>query len=174
MIHDIKNFIYNISLLISNKDKFHNPQFQKDALFTLENTITKMHRLIDEFIEYNDYELLEKFLKDPTVNPNRKDEESTPPLYRAIELGKLEVINYLLWHPDLNPNETNTDRDLPLFLAIRKEYTGVIEGLLDHSNIDLSTTNAEGKDPLSYAKEKGNTDAIELIEKYLEKTSSNK
>jgi len=49
VIHDVKNYVYNISLLISNKDKFSNPKFQADALFTLETTVDKMQKLIDEF-----------------------------------------------------------------------------------------------------------------------------
>ena len=49
VIHDVKNYVNNLSLLISNKDKINNPEFQKDAFFTLENTTNKMKKLIDEF-----------------------------------------------------------------------------------------------------------------------------
>lgn len=36
-------------MVSANKDKFDNPEFQKDALFTLEHTIGKMKKLIEEF-----------------------------------------------------------------------------------------------------------------------------
>jgi len=49
VIHDVKNYINNLSLLIANKDKFNDPEFQEDALFTLENTIRKMKQLMEEF-----------------------------------------------------------------------------------------------------------------------------
>lgn len=49
IIHDLKNFINNLSLLIANKDKFDNPRFREDAIFTLENTIDKMRTLVEEF-----------------------------------------------------------------------------------------------------------------------------
>lgn len=49
VIHDVKNYVNNLSLLVANKDKFHKPEFQEDALFTLENTIEKMKRLMEEF-----------------------------------------------------------------------------------------------------------------------------
>ena len=48
VIHDVKNYINNISLLVANRDKFNNPEFQDDALFTLENTVKKMKRLVEE------------------------------------------------------------------------------------------------------------------------------
>ncbi|MCD6228581.1 MAG: hypothetical protein J7K17_03815 [Candidatus Omnitrophica bacterium] len=49
VIHDVKNYINNLSLLIANKDKFNNPSFREDAIVTLENTIQKMKRLMNEF-----------------------------------------------------------------------------------------------------------------------------
>ena len=49
VIHDLKNYINNLSLLLSNKDKFDIADFRKDAFFTLETTIDKMKRLMLEF-----------------------------------------------------------------------------------------------------------------------------
>ncbi|MBN2119853.1 MAG: hypothetical protein JW734_02195 [Candidatus Omnitrophica bacterium] len=49
VMHDVKNYVNNLSLLVANKDKFSKPDFQEDAFFTLETTIEKMKRLIDEF-----------------------------------------------------------------------------------------------------------------------------
>ncbi|MBD3245979.1 MAG: hypothetical protein GF333_03115 [Candidatus Omnitrophica bacterium] len=49
VIHDVKNYINHLSLLVSNRDKFGRKDFQEDALFTIESTIVKMQKLIDEF-----------------------------------------------------------------------------------------------------------------------------
>ena len=49
VIHDVKNYINNLSLLLSNKEKFDIADFRKDAFFTLEATIDKMKRLMLEF-----------------------------------------------------------------------------------------------------------------------------
>lgn len=49
VIHDVKNYINNLSLLISNRDKFSNTEFQQDAFITLKATIDKMKRLMEEF-----------------------------------------------------------------------------------------------------------------------------
>jgi putative PEP-CTERM system histidine kinase len=49
IIHDIKNYVNSLSLLVENKDKFTQKEFLDDALFTLENTIGKMNLMMDEF-----------------------------------------------------------------------------------------------------------------------------
>ncbi|OQX87682.1 MAG: hypothetical protein B6D55_02600 [Candidatus Omnitrophica bacterium 4484_70.2] len=49
VIHDVKNYINNLSLLVANKDKIEEPDFRKDAFFTLQSTIEKMRRLVEEF-----------------------------------------------------------------------------------------------------------------------------
>jgi len=49
VIHDVKNYINNLSLLLANRDKFTKPEFLKDAFFTLENTVGKMRSLMEEF-----------------------------------------------------------------------------------------------------------------------------
>ena len=49
IIHDVKNYVSNLKLLIANKDKFENPQFRKDAIFSLETTVKRMLALIEEF-----------------------------------------------------------------------------------------------------------------------------
>jgi len=49
VIHDVKNYINNLSMLVANKDNFSKPEFQRDALSTLEATMAKMKKLVDEF-----------------------------------------------------------------------------------------------------------------------------
>jgi putative PEP-CTERM system histidine kinase len=49
IIHDMKNYVNSLSLLVENKDKFSNKEFLDDALFTLQNTMAKMNLMMDEF-----------------------------------------------------------------------------------------------------------------------------
>ena len=45
--HDLKNLVSNLSLIVENAARhIHNPEFQKDMLESLENTVTKMQKLI--------------------------------------------------------------------------------------------------------------------------------
>lgn len=47
VIHDLKNLVSNLSLIVENADRhLHNPDFQKDMLASLGNTVVKMQRLI--------------------------------------------------------------------------------------------------------------------------------
>jgi len=45
--HDLKNLVSNLSLIVENAAKYiHNPDFQKDMLASLGNTVDKMQKLI--------------------------------------------------------------------------------------------------------------------------------
>lgn len=47
VVHDIKNLIAQLSLVVSNAAKHkHNPQFMEDAIHTVESSIEKMNRLL--------------------------------------------------------------------------------------------------------------------------------
>ena len=47
VVHDIKNLIAQLSLVVSNAAKHkHNPQFMEDAIHTVESSIAKMNRLL--------------------------------------------------------------------------------------------------------------------------------
>ena len=47
VVHDLKNLIAQLSLVVSNAAKHrHNPQFMEDAIKTVGNSVSKMHRLL--------------------------------------------------------------------------------------------------------------------------------
>jgi len=47
VVHDLKNLIAQLSLLLSNADKHkHNPSFQEDMIGTVANSVEKMNRLL--------------------------------------------------------------------------------------------------------------------------------
>ncbi|MCB1760788.1 MAG: PEP-CTERM system histidine kinase PrsK [Gammaproteobacteria bacterium] len=47
VVHDLKNLIAQLSLVVKNAERHrHNPEFIDDALLTIENSVTKMSRLM--------------------------------------------------------------------------------------------------------------------------------
>ncbi len=47
VVHDLKNLIAQLSLVVSNAAKHrHNPQFMEDTIQTVDNSVTKMNRLL--------------------------------------------------------------------------------------------------------------------------------
>lgn len=47
VVHDLKNLVSNLSLIVQNAAKYiHNPDFQKDMISSLGNTVSKMQLLI--------------------------------------------------------------------------------------------------------------------------------
>jgi len=47
IIHDLKNLIAQLSLLLANAEKHkHNPEFQSDMLDTVENAVTRMNKVL--------------------------------------------------------------------------------------------------------------------------------
>lgn len=49
IVHDLKNLVYTLSLIVENaKRHIQNPEFQRDMLKGLENTVSKMHILISQ------------------------------------------------------------------------------------------------------------------------------
>ncbi len=49
VVHDLKNMVAQLSLVVSNAKKYlHNPEFAKDAIHTVENTVARMNRLLEQ------------------------------------------------------------------------------------------------------------------------------
>ncbi len=47
VIHDLKNLVAQLSLVVSNAKKHkHNPEFMEDAIHTVDNSVSKMNRLL--------------------------------------------------------------------------------------------------------------------------------
>jgi putative PEP-CTERM system histidine kinase len=47
IVHDLKNLIAQLSLLLENAEKHkNNPEFQEDVLFTIDHSVTKMNQLL--------------------------------------------------------------------------------------------------------------------------------
>lgn len=48
LIHDLKNFVSMLSMVVQNAGNFANPEFQKDSLITISGTIIKMQSLMQK------------------------------------------------------------------------------------------------------------------------------
>ena len=56
--HDLKNHVSSLSLIVENAARhLHNPEFQKDMLTSLGNTVTKMHKLISRLKNLGEQDL---------------------------------------------------------------------------------------------------------------------
>ncbi len=54
VVHDLKNLIFQLSLLLSNADKHkHNPEFQEDMIQTVNLSVGKMKRLLEKLSKGN-------------------------------------------------------------------------------------------------------------------------
>jgi putative PEP-CTERM system histidine kinase len=57
--HDLKNLVSNLSLVVENAARYlHNPDFQKDMLTSLGNTVVKMQKLISRLKNLGDQDHL--------------------------------------------------------------------------------------------------------------------
>ena len=55
VIHDLKNLIAQLSLLLANAEKHkHNPEFQADMLETVENAVARMNKVLAQLRRSND------------------------------------------------------------------------------------------------------------------------
>ncbi len=58
VIHDLKNLIAQLSLLLANAEKHkHNPEFQADMLGTVESAVTRMNKVLAQLRRNNDVSL---------------------------------------------------------------------------------------------------------------------
>ncbi len=61
VIHDLKNLAYSLSLLLENTDEYmEEPEFQKDMVETIRNTVTKMKNLIQTLKEVPEKDMLNR------------------------------------------------------------------------------------------------------------------
>ncbi|MFZ4855858.1 MAG: XrtA/PEP-CTERM system histidine kinase PrsK [Desulfuromonadaceae bacterium] len=57
--HDLKNHVSSLSLIVENAARhIHNPEFQKDMLTSLGNTVTKMQKLIGRLKNFGEHDLI--------------------------------------------------------------------------------------------------------------------
>jgi putative PEP-CTERM system histidine kinase len=106
VVHDLKNVIGQISLIIKNSQKHkNNPEFIDDAIVTLENSVTKMQNLVQQLkqgkqpIRQKKIDLLAVLKK---VVQQQSNEQPIPELQTELVtcemFGEVEQISSVLLH----------------------------------------------------------------------------
>lgn len=68
IVHDLKNLIFQLSLLLSNAEKHkNNPEFQNDMIQTVSLSIGKMKRLLEKLAKSNEIEKSSQFSLDQLI-----------------------------------------------------------------------------------------------------------
>src|SRR5690606_28612538 len=108
VVHDIKNLIFQLSLMLSNAEKHKDkPEFQKDMIETVALSINKMKRLLEKLSSGNQAEKPEVFYLDKLLwqmverkninEPKPVLEVSDPGLIVKADYSRLErVIGHLI------------------------------------------------------------------------------
>lgn len=86
IVHDLKNLVYPLSLMVKNAQRYiHEPEFQKDMLKSLENTVAKMHVLISQLRMLPTQENLT--LEDADLSQVVRDAFANNPIQDAVFTG---------------------------------------------------------------------------------------
>jgi len=61
VVHDLKNLVSNLSLIVENSTRhIHKPEFQQDMLESLDNTVSKMRKLINRLKNLGEQHLINR------------------------------------------------------------------------------------------------------------------
>ena len=123
IVHDLKNAISQLSMLLKNAEKHHsNPDFQKDMLKTIENTVTRMTNMMQR-------------MKSDTPDENGQDSNS-------IKVNVFEVLKatFEKWRYQT----ANLKLDLPDIQMKRMLDKDKFTTILDH--LIANATEAAGPD----------------------------
>lgn len=135
VVHDIKNLIFQLSLLLSNAEKHkNNPEFQKDMIETVNLSVNKMKRLLEKLSSENQSEkpdtlcldhLLQQIIERKSFNEPRPLLEITDPgLIVKADHSRLErVVGHLVQ----NAIEATPKNGQVWVRLVRKDHLAVIE-----------------------------------------------
>ncbi len=128
VVHDLKNVISQISLIIKNSQKHkHNPEFIDDAIETLGNSVSKMHNLVQQ-LKQGKQELKPKRIDLLAVVKQAVDQQSNEqplpllqtPLSECEMRGEKEQISSVLIHLIQNAQQATADNG---FVHIQLQQT---------------------------------------------------
>ncbi len=117
VIHDLKNLVAQVSLLVKNAEKHKsNPEFIDDAIDTLENVVTKMQKLVSQLRQRNvesDYATFN--LVDVISNTIKLHSQQRPrpqfnsEITECIILGERQQISAIIGHLVQNAQDATLD-----------------------------------------------------------------
>ena len=147
--HDLKNLVSNLSLIVQNAAKYiHNPDFQKDMICSLGNTVSKMQKLIGRLKNLGEAFSLEHSVVDLFELANET----------ALQLAgiRVEVIG--------ESAKAHADRE-----EIQKVVLNLLLNAIEASDSDMSVTIEVGSDdaPFFRVTDHGSGMSAEFIRKDL-------
>ncbi|GFK93897.1 Globin-coupled histidine kinase [Fundidesulfovibrio magnetotacticus] len=140
--HDLKNLVYTLSLILENAKRYiGNEEFQKDMLGSLDNTVSRMHRLIAQikqlptretmrFARVDLAELARDSIKQLPLGNVRFAGESTPATVDPTQMRKVIanlVINAVEASPEASEVLIETGCNGGPYLAVTDNGVGMSE-----------------------------------------------
>jgi putative PEP-CTERM system histidine kinase len=135
MVHDLKNLVAQLSLLLANAEKHKdNPEFQKDMVDTIDNSVQKMKVLLQKLARGFDVEKTESLLLDELLHQaveSKSPYEPKPVLEiqnsRVAVIANWERLERVVGHIIQNAVEA-TPRDGNVRVSLKKQdNTAVME-----------------------------------------------
>ena len=135
IIHDLKNLVAQVSLIVKNAEKHkNNPEFIDDAISTLENVVVKMQKLVNQLRQRNVKDSrstldLVKLIKDVV----KQQSAHTPvPLFKpqlaeCLIMGEQEKISAILGHLIQNAQDATEDDGTIILELVKQEEYAVIK-----------------------------------------------
>ncbi|SDY31717.1 XrtA/PEP-CTERM system histidine kinase PrsK [Nitrosomonas sp. Nm58] len=135
VVHDIKNLIFQLSLLLSNAEKHKdNPEFQKDMIETVNFSVNKMKRLLEKLSSGNQSEKSNTLYLDQLLQQiiERKSFNIPKPLLEITDSGLMVEADYsrlerVLGHLIQNAIEATPKNGQVWVRLIRKDNSAVIK-----------------------------------------------
>ena len=135
MVHDLKNLIFQLSLLLSNAEKHRdNPEFQHDMVQTVDLSVHKMKRLLEKLSSGNALEESESLLLDKLFTEilEGKSAYSPCPVLEVVDKELIVQANRtrferVLGHLIQNAIEATPPDGKVIVRLLRKETFAVIE-----------------------------------------------
>jgi putative PEP-CTERM system histidine kinase len=135
VVHDIKNLIFQLSLMLSNAEKHKDkPEFQKDMIETVALSINKMKRLLEKLSSGNQAEKPEVFYLDKLLWQivERKNINEPKPVLEVFDPGLIVKADYsrlerVIGHLIQNAIEATPKGGQIWVRLLKKDHSAVIE-----------------------------------------------
>ncbi|MCW8930351.1 MAG: PEP-CTERM system histidine kinase PrsK [Gammaproteobacteria bacterium] len=117
IIHDLKNLVAQVSLIVKNAEKHkNNPEFIDDAIDTLENVVVKMQKLVNQLRQRNTEDSQSTLDLVVLINDIVKQQSAQTPmpqfhteLVECLITGEQEKISAILGHLVQNAQDATAD-----------------------------------------------------------------
>ncbi len=138
IIHDLKNLVAQVSLIVKNAEKHkNNPEFIDDAIDTLENVVLKMQKLVNQLRQRNVKDNKSTLNLVYVIRDTVKQQSANSPvpefqtqLTECLIMGEQEKISAILGHLIQNAQDA-TDDDGAITIELVKQDKEAVLKLID-------------------------------------------